>query len=80
MNRRRSLCSDVIIKQPEKDNNKKHTIDQILEQCFTRKDTRRKAMTNAYAHCLASAPRCDFSGMFLVCSIQVPALERLLVD
>jgi hypothetical protein len=42
-------------------------------------------MTNAYAHCPLSAPRCGYSGIFLVCSIQVHPLGiypfgRLLVD
>ncbi len=37
-------------------------------------------MTNAYEHILAFAPRYVYSGIFLVCSIQLRPLKRLLAD
>ncbi len=39
-----------------------------------------KVATNSHAHCPASAPRCGYNGIFLVWSIQVHPLRRLLVD
>ncbi len=37
-------------------------------------------MRNAYAHCRSSAHTRGYSGIFLVCSLQVHLLERQLVD